>query len=41
MTSGDRPQKFRADDARYLDLESAFDCLEICFTQSDALPRFG
>ena len=37
MTSGDRPQKFRADDARYLDLKSAFDCLEICFTQSDAL----
>ena len=25
MTSGDRPQKFRVDDARYLDLKSAFD----------------
>ena len=40
MTSGDRPQKFRTDDAHYLDLKSAFDWLEVTFTQSETLPRF-
>ena len=41
VTSVRRTQKFHADDMHYPELVRDSDWLEICFTQSEALPKTG